>query len=133
MLCEIVYQSDIYIADTGTKGRGVFTNENFEPGDIIEVCPVILMSNDDYNKVQETVLDDYISFWSDETSEYAIFCGYGSFYNHSYHPNTIHTIDEKNKCIVFKALTPIKKGEELTVNYNGDPSSLNGVWFTVID
>jgi hypothetical protein len=33
----------------------------------------------------------------------------------------------------FIALRPIKKGQEITINYNGDHDSLNPVWFDVIE
>jgi len=46
--------------------------------------------------------------------------GLGSLHNHSYHANTIFERDFDGQLIVFKAAKPIRQGEELTINYNGE-------------
>ena len=34
--------------------------------------------------------------------------------------------------MVYKAIRPIKKGEEITINYNGEPNDPNPIdWFEV--
>ena len=47
--------------------------------------------------------------------------GYGSFQNHSYHANVRFIRDFANQVIEFRAAKNILRGEELTINYNGDP------------
>ena len=41
------------------------------------------------------------------------------FMNHSYKPNVVYQFDYRNETIEFLTLRSIKKGEELTINYNG--------------
>ncbi|MFH1253066.1 MAG: SET domain-containing protein-lysine N-methyltransferase [Candidatus Uhrbacteria bacterium] len=55
--------------------------------------------------------------------------GFGSFYNHSYQPNATYKKDIKNQIIKFVAIKNIKKGEEITVNYNyGNPNNNKPLW-----
>ena len=58
--------------------------------------------------------------------------GYGSMYNHSYEPNAKYKRNFSNQTITFVAIKPIKKREEITVNYNGDPINQEKVWFEKI-
>ena len=58
--------------------------------------------------------------------------GYGSLYNHSYRPNA-RCDDESGQTKVFRALREIAPGEEIVVNYNGEPEDETPVWFKVID
>lgn len=52
----------------------------------------------------------------------AIALGFGSIYSHSYEPNATYKKRFKNKTIDFIAIKDIKKGGEITVNYNyGNP------------
>ncbi|PJE76536.1 hypothetical protein COV05_04170 [Candidatus Uhrbacteria bacterium CG10_big_fil_rev_8_21_14_0_10_48_16] len=52
-----------------------------------------------------------------------------SLYNHSYEPNAKYDKDFVNNRIVFTSVKTVKKGEEITVNYNGDPDKKEKVWF----
>jgi SET domain-containing protein len=58
--------------------------------------------------------------------------GYGSLYNHSYHPNARYD-DAAGPTKVFTALRDIAAGEEITVNYNGEPDDGSSVGFRVVD
>ena len=62
----------------------------------------------------------------------ALALGYGSLYNHSYRPNARYDdIGQLTK--IFTALRDIPPGEEITVNYNGDPSDRAAVAFEVVE
>ena len=53
-------------------------------------------------------------------------------YNHSYPPNADWKQNFKTRCMVYRAICPIKKGEEITVNYNGEPDDGSPIdWFDV--
>ena len=56
--------------------------------------------------------------------------GYISIYNHSYSPNAQleQMLDELMMEIV--AIKDIEPGEQITVNYNGDPANQDSLWFT---
>ncbi len=110
------------------KGRGVIAIERIEKGEVIERAPVIP------GAVEEgklTTLYNYAFVWRKEY--YAIALGYGSLYNHSYKPNAVYRHSEDDLLINFIALKTIEKGEEITVNYNGDPENHAEVWFNVAE
>lgn len=60
----------------------------------------------------------------------AIALGYGSLYNHSYDPNSFYSMENDDWMIIW-ALRNIKKNEEITFNYNGDPTCKEPVGFRV--
>ena len=56
--------------------------------------------------------------------------GYGSLYNHSYQPNARYD-DGRGQTKIFMAIRDIALGEEIVVNYNGEPDDKTPVWFKV--
>ena len=62
----------------------------------------------------------------------ALALGYGSLYNHSYRPNARYD-DVGQRTKLFTALRAIEPGEEITINYNGDPEDGSPVGFEVIE
>lgn len=126
---------------TKNKGRGVFSQREFLPWQIIEKCPVILLrSKDESDLIRKTALDEYTfcrgyekkddrNTWKGESL--AIPLWYGCLYNHSYTPNAMFKICEKEKEIVFKCIKKITLWEEITHNYNWDPKNKLQLWFKV--
>lgn len=121
-------RSNIYTAPSEKKGRGVFASVEFERGDIIELCPVILISMNDRKIIHETGLHDYYFVWGDEDDMAAIALGYGSLYNHSDTPNAQFINDLENDLIIMECLKPIKPGDEIFINYV-DHRSTEQLWF----
>src|SRR5262245_1939871 len=113
------------------KGRGVFARRPIEEDEIIERVPVIVLPagqvGDDPG---EHRLAGYCFEWGPRTVALAL--GYGSLYNHSYNPNARYE-DAGDKTKLFVALRDIAPGEEITVNYNGEPKDRSPVWFDVIE
>ena len=62
----------------------------------------------------------------------ALALGFGSLYNHSYRPNARYD-DVGRQAKAFTALRDIAAGEEVTVNYNGEPGLRRRVWFEVVE
>jgi SET domain-containing protein len=121
-LTKIIGKDLIYIDVSPTcNGRGVFAKCDISPERIIEYCPVIEISAEHVPKLMMTNAVDYYFMWGDNLSAGAIALGYGSLYNHSYHSNATFCRKLKDKTIEIKAIRNIKKGEEITINYNGDP------------
>ena len=60
----------------------------------------------------------------------AVALGYGSLYNHSYQPNARYD-DESGQTKVFTAIRDIAPGEEIMVNYNGEPEDETPVGFKI--
>lgn len=125
-------QKTIEVRRTAKKGRGVFALKDFKEGEIIEKCPVINITPKERKHCEKTVLNFYIYPWR-STRSGSVVLGYGSIYNHSFNPNADWKQNFKEENMVYRALKEIKKGEEVTVNYNGEPDDTTPIdWFEVI-
>ncbi|HME54776.1 MAG TPA: SET domain-containing protein-lysine N-methyltransferase [Candidatus Lokiarchaeia archaeon] len=114
----------------GTKGKGVIANNTIKNGTIIDVGHVILICDEEYDEhIKNTIVDDYVFEWDD--GKVAICMSPCEFCNHSYNPNASYEHRFDDQTIIFRAIRDIKKGEEITVNYNGNIDDLSPVWFTV--
>lgn len=90
------------------KGRGVFAGEVIKKGEIIEVCELLFLSQD------EDTLEGYVFKYDDRTNVIAL--GNGCLYNHG-RPNAQCYYDEENKKLIFEALKKISEGDEILINY----------------
>ncbi len=117
------------------KGRGVFAKENISKGVTIDIAYILLIPNNDWNLIEDTILSNYSFEWDDPKCigeyESAISLSISQLINHSYYPNIKYIYDYKNKCIEYITLRDITKGEEITVNYNGEPFDDSPVGFEV--
>jgi hypothetical protein len=121
----------LFINQTKSKGKGVFTNENIAADKIIEDAPVIVMSVEDRVNLDKTLLHDYIFAWGEKKDQCCVALGFVSMYNHSYQSNCEYFMDFKEETIQIKTVKNIKAGEELTINYNGDWNNKKKIWFEV--
>ncbi len=113
------------------KGLGVFATKDFEVGEIIESCPVLQLTPTERKHAEKTILNHYIYPWRSTRSASVVF-GYGSLINHSYEPNADWKQNFKTLSMVYRAIKPIRKGEEILVNYNGEPDDQTEIdWFDV--
>jgi SET domain-containing protein len=119
----------LFIAESELGGRGVFTAEPLDEGDLIEICPVIVLPERELPIIHGTFLHDYYFLWGEAQKQCAIALGYGSLYNHSYEPNAHYLVDYEHGTIDFYCLKRIESGGEITVNYNGEPEVKTPVWF----
>nr|MDO8085110.1 SET domain-containing protein-lysine N-methyltransferase [Candidatus Sigynarchaeum springense]MDO8116507.1 SET domain-containing protein-lysine N-methyltransferase [Candidatus Sigynarchaeota archaeon] len=119
------------------KGRGAFATRDIKVGEIIDIANVIIITAKEFEYVGKTVLNDYVFDWGDpddpSVNTLAIAMSPCEFCNHSYTPNARYKHDYVHKTIVFFAIKEIKKGEEITVNYNCKPEDMSPLWFTVKD
>ena len=121
----------IEVKNTRKRGRGVFALKNFKEGEVIETCPVINLTPKERKYCEKTILNFYIYPWKSLKSA-AVVLGYGSIYNHSFMPNADWVQNFKTNSMVYTAITSIKKGEEITVNYNGEPDDTTPIdWFEI--
>ncbi len=119
----------LYIAHSHGRGRGVFTIEDISEGDLIEVCPIIKIPKRELPIIHKTILHDYYFLWGEDLEDCAIALGYGSMYNHELHPNANFILDIENETIDIEAVKDIKAGEEITLNYHGEPGDESDLWF----
>ena len=122
-------QPDLFIDSSNGRGRGVFTNKTLKADTVIEMSPVIVMSAADRLLLDKTLLHDYIFEWGKMKDQCCMALGLVSMYNHSYKSNCEYIMDYEAETIAVQTVRNIKKGEELTINYNGDWNDPAKLWF----
>ena len=113
---------DGYVRDTGNAtGRGVFAGRSYIAGEVVEVCPVVVLKCD--FKLLPPELQQRVFDWSAlakvEDAALALVLGYGSMYNHANPANLYYEPSEGGECMRFIAASDIDANSELTINYNG--------------
>jgi SET domain-containing protein len=114
---------EIEVRSVEGKGRGVFALRDFQPGEVIEQAPVVVLRDDQYELLNHTRLRDYYFDWG--PNDCAIPLGYSLIYNHSDDPNAETRRDRSNDTITFVAVKPIAAGQEIVHRYECPP------WFEV--
>lgn len=112
-------------------GRGIFATRKIKKGELIHEAPVIISPKEEYQYLKKTILVEYAFWWGEDLEECALALGYGSLFNHSYTPNALYKLNLKNKTIDIYAYRDIKSGDEILINYNGDPEDDEPMWFDV--
>jgi SET domain-containing protein len=127
---EMTHSDAIEVKPVKGKGRGVFARRPIREGELIERVPVVVFNNNDVRNGEEwNGLASYCFHWKKGTLALAL--GYGSLYNHSYRPNARYD-DLGGQIKEFIAIRDIEPGEEITVNYNGEPRDDSPVGFKVV-
>ncbi len=120
---------NITIKETEKKGKGIFARASIDSNSLIEISPVIVLSEADTKLIHNTHLHDYYFSWGEKQNKSAIALGYVSLYNHSNKPNCYHECDFDNNTISIFAKDKIEKNEELFIDYNmGEEKEL---WFNL--
>ena len=119
----------LYLKQMDVKGRGVFTRQKIDADVVIEESPVIVMSAEDRIHLDKTLLYDYIFEWGVNKNQCCMALGFVPLYNHNYESNCEYFMNYDEEIIQIKTMKPIKKGEELTINYNGNWNDNKKVWF----
>ena len=119
----------VTIAPSPKRGRGVFATEDITGGTVIEISPVIVLTARERRIVEQTKLYNYIFEWGTHSKMACIALGYVSVYNHDYSSNCDYDMDFYERTIKITTVKPVKKGEELFVNYNANPNDKKRVWF----
>jgi len=117
---EIFPPNKIKVVDIQGKGRGVVATENISKGEIIEVCPVVEISQNEKEFIENK--SEILKFYyliQEDLKRCCLMLGYGSIYNHSQNPNADIEYEEDNsqKHLQFRALKDITKGEEIVYDY----------------
>lgn len=122
----------IFVAPSSLHGLGVFTGVAIPANSIIEICPILYLPKEDIPTLQGTIINDYYFEWDEDLEAGALALGYGSIYNHSFSPNACYDVDMQEKTIYISAYRDIAAGEEITINYNGDPQDDTAIWFDAL-
>ena len=108
----------------------MFAREFIAAGTIIERVPMLVFPGKElYIDDQPTALYHYCFEWGKDTVALAL--GYGSIYNHSYSPNARYD-DIAQRTKIYSAIKDIQAGEEITINYNGEPDDHSPMEFDVL-
>lgn len=113
----------IGIGQTDSKGRGVFAWKHIPAKTLIEESPVVVIPAAEIEHLDRTSLGEYYFLWAPAATQAALLLGTCSLCNHSFQPNAIFVPNPELMTIAFFALRDIVPGEEITINYNGDPDS----------
>lgn len=105
----------VAIGKSQIEGMGVWAIEPIADNEIIEECPVLIVTKDE---ILDTSLIDYAFKIGD--NKYALAMGNGSLYNHRNQPNARWHYDEDKDRIVFRAAKGINAGEEIFISYGKD-------------
>jgi SET domain-containing protein len=118
------------VRDTGTaKGRGVYALRGFREGEVVEVCPVVVLGKP-YEALPGEI-QKLVFMWRRREGlpdVQALAFGYGSLYNNDNPANMRYVADEQALALRFIAIRDIARDEELTVNYSGEPDA-DDWWF----
>lgn len=116
------------IADKG--GLGTVALQDIPKGTVIERCPVIIMPADELKRPDgsEVELGSYAFHWGDPADEVSVECavvkgGLLALANHSDNASSDIRQLREEKMIEWFATRDIKKGEEVTIDYDTD------LWF----
>jgi hypothetical protein len=129
MALELIKQAsvDLYVDKSDDMDRGMFAERDFEPGEVIEIAPVLVVPR---SQIKDgDVLRNYVFNFDEKNVMVAL--GYASMFNHSYKPNARYKKDKGSRTLTFTAIKPIKAGEEIFVNYNLYPDDKTKLWFDV--
>jgi SET domain-containing protein len=121
--------SVLYIDQTSTRGRGVFTAADIPANTTIEIAPVLELNEAERLLVEQTMLYNYIFEWGDSGKQAAVALGYVSIYNHAINYNCSYEMDFDALTISIKTIRDIKAEEELLINYNPVGEEHSPVWF----
>lgn len=126
---KVIAIKTIKFKGTGKKGRGVFALQDFKKGELIESCPVLTFTPKERKLLEKTLMNFYIYPWR-STRGASLALGYGSIYNHSYTPNADWKQNFPKMAMDYKAIRDINSGEEITINYNGEPDDKKEIDFS---
>ena len=111
-------------------GPGVFLEVDVPADALLERAPVLVIPAEDWDALCDTSLAGYVWGWGDD-GDMAIALGHANLLNHSYEPNCRYEHDVVEGFVELYSLRPLRAGEELTINYNGDPGDGGDLWFDV--
>ena len=114
LICENKYFSDkVEVVPIPGKGLGIIAKQDFNKNELVEAAPIIEIPEKDNNLCAWTIFGKY---WFSLTDQICcIGLGYTSIYNHANKPNA--SFYSADKVLLIKAIKKIKKGEEITVDY----------------
>jgi SET domain-containing protein len=113
---QLTRHQGLSVIEITGKGRGLIATSDIADGDVIEVAPVIPLTDAD-GDIRESVLFNYPFKWDDPPHIEAIALGAISMCNHDDDPNAVFEPDIPAGVMRLWALRAIAAGEEITIDY----------------
>ena len=123
--------ADFEVRKTKNRGWGIFALRDFAEGELVESAPVVVMTAAEMELLNKTKLHDYIFHWGEEGG-CCMALGAVPIFNHAAPSNCEYFQDNEGELIEIYTVANIKKGEEMTINYNGDADAQGDVWFETV-
>lgn len=121
------------VRSSARHGRGLFATEPIPRDTLLMHAPVLLISAEQREALQATIVDDYVYEWDDDGTA-ALVLGVSSMCNHAEDPNAYLWLVPEGPSAELVALVDIAPGEEITVSYRAEAGPETGpLWFTVRD
>lgn len=118
---DILPPKKVKLIDIPGKGRGVVATEAIRAGEVIEVCPILILRPKDAAFL-ENGSDTLHYYFLEQTifNRSCVMFGYASMYNHSFEPNADLDYDDNpaEQYVLIRALKSIEPGEEIVWNYD---------------
>ncbi len=131
---DLFIHPGIEAVDIPGKGRGIRAKTDLPEGTCVERSAVIAMNAEARKLLDRTLLHDYIFEWPAlESGACCVALGYLSLYNHATPSNCEYVMDYESATMSIHTMRAIARGEELSINYNGDFDNESPVWFDVIN
>jgi hypothetical protein len=102
-------------------GRGIVARHDILRGDVVELAEILVLSEEDTVKVNQTDLQYYTFKYNDKQD--CLVLGLGEIFNHSDKPNVLFTLVDSimgYKMMLFEAMDDIKAGDQLFIDYGSD-------------
>jgi len=119
----------LYLKMVKGKGRGVFCTATIAEGEVIEICPVIVIPAEEFTALNATALMDYSFYFDKAENTLSLTMGFGSMYNHMQCPNATYVLNREERQMVFTAHENIKAHTEICINYGGEYGKDYNKWF----
>lgn len=111
------------------RGRGIYAGQDINAGQVVETSPIITMERS-YSELPQ-VLRNYVFGCGAST---VVALGVGSLFNHADDAALSYEVKVEEGLLFFIARQAIKKGEELTINYNHTSGETSAdTWFAAED
>lgn len=107
-------------------GQGVYASRRIRSGELLEVCPVLRLTAEDIDHVEQTSFRGYWFEWGDGEGGLAL--GHLTLCNHSFAPNARVETDEAAGVIRVFASRAIAAGEEVLIDYTNGAGA-DWLWF----
>jgi uncharacterized protein len=121
---DVAWTDALVVRPSPAHGLGVFARRSFEPGDVIERVPLVVIPDDEmhFARLRGTIMHRYPMPGVPDDDHSAWMLGYGALYNHEPDPAVLNArwTYSGGRTLLFLAVRPIRPGDEITYDYGDD-------------